>query len=165
MTEPQTEEKHSEQQARAQLDSIVLMVGRLDHCQDCDGEDCELTDKNIIEGLGCFYDEGQAATEEEREEYHDEEKARQAINEDPLTVQVRSGWAASAEEFEAEEFEILLCTGGPACRIVGDLDRGQPDRARIEHQDWGTPWTEYLEISSDEREALLTYAKQFYFGS
>ncbi|MDR6858912.1 hypothetical protein J2W96_005244 [Variovorax guangxiensis] len=42
-----------------------------------------------------------------------------------------------------EEFEILLCTGGPTVRIVGDLDHhGEPDRARIEYQDWFEPWRE-----------------------
>ena len=66
---------------------------------------------------------------------------------------------------KAEEFEILLCTGGPACRIIGDLDQhGQPDRPRLQYQDWGTPWTELVSISSDEREALQTYCQQFYFG-
>ena len=60
-----------------------------------------------------------------------------------------------------EEFEILLCTGGPACRIVGDLDEScQPSSARIEHQDWGTPWTELSRTrrprgAADVRQLLL----------
>jgi len=163
VTESKTE--HAEQQARAQLESIMDMVKRLGHCQDCDGEDCELTDKEIIEGIGYFYTEGQEVTDEDRESYHDEDAAREQIQEDALSVQVRSGWANSPDEMEAEEFEILLCTGGPACRIVGELDRNEPTRARIEYQDWFTPWIELVDISSKEREALLTYAQQFYFGS
>ena len=158
--------KRAEQQARAQLDGTVAMVKRLEHIQGgCDGEDCELTDKDIYEGLNLYWQEGNEATEEEREQYHNEDEARQAIEEDPLSCQVRSGWANSPEEMEAEEYEILLCTGGPACRIVGDLDRGEPDHARLEYQDWFTPWVEYLDMSHEEHEALLTYARQFYFGS
>lgn len=158
--------ERAEDQARAQLEGIVDMVKRLEHCRDCDGEDCELTDKEIYAGINLYYEEGKSkATEEDREDYHDEDKARESITEDPLSVQVRSGWANSPQEMEAEEFEILLCTGGPACRIVGELDRNEPDRARIEYQDWFTPWVELVDITSQEREALLTYARQFYFGS
>ncbi len=155
----------AKQQAIAQLDSIIAMVKRLEHCQECDGEDCELTDREISEGIDLYYKEGDKATDEERENYHNEDEARQAIAEDPLSVQFRSRWADSPAEMEAEEFEILLCTGGPACRIVGELDRGEPARARIEYQDWFTPWIEYLDMTGEEREALLTYARQFYFGS
>ena len=43
----------------------------------------------------------------------------------PLSVLVRSGWyiPGTAPGY-AEEFEILLSTGGPACRIIGQLDAG-----------------------------------------
>lgn len=92
----------------------------------------------------------------------DEEAAREVIMEDPLSVQVRSGWASSKEEFEAEEFEILLCTGGPAVRIRGELDGGEPSRAWIEYQDWYTPWTQLFD--GIEQDTLLTYCRQFYFG-
>ncbi len=157
---------NAERQARAQLASIMDMVKRLEHCQDCDGEDCELTDAEIYAGINLYYEEGKSkATGEDRQSYHDEEEARQAIQEDPLSAEVRSGWANSPEEMEAEEFTILLCTGGPACRIIGELDRNEPDRARIEYQDWFTPWVELVDITSAERGALLTYAQQFYFGS
>lgn len=154
----------AEEQARAQLDSIVAMVKRLEHCQDCDGDDCELTDQEIYEGLNLYWKEGDKATDEEREGYHDEEQAREAVEGDPLSIQVRSDWHSLGEESEDEEYEILLCTGGPACRIVGDIEHGQPYRARLEYQDWFTPWIEYLNMTHTEHEALLTYAQQFYFG-
>jgi len=162
--EVKEDQKRAKGQARAQLDSIALLANRLNHIQDCDGEDCDLTDQEIYEGINLYYTEGDKATQEEREQYHNEEDLRQTIDEDPLSVQVRSGWANSPAEFEAEEFEILLCTGGPACRIIGELDRGQPYKARLEYQDWFTPWIEYLDMTSEERDALLTYAQQFYFG-
>jgi len=160
--------KRAEEQARAQLKSIINMVARFQHCNDCDEpdpEECELTDAEIYAGLNLYYEEGNTATEEEREQYHDQDSARQAIEEDPLSVQLRSGWYSPGEESGAEEYEILLCTGGPACRITGDLGNfSQPDRARIEYQDWFTPWIELVDITSEEREALLTYARVFYYG-
>jgi len=160
----QTDKDRAEEQAKAQLEGIVLLMKRLEHIRDCDGEDCDLSGKEIIEGINLYYKDGAIATEEERQQYHDEDDLRQAIDEDPLSVQVRSGWADSPEEFEAEEYEILLCTGGPACRITGELDRGQPHRARLEYQDWFTPWIEYLDMNEEERESLLNYVQQFYFG-
>ena len=166
MTEKSTE--NAEKQARAQLESIGNMVKRLEHCQDCTGEDCDLTDAEIYAGINLYYEEGKSkATEEDRASYHDEDEARQAIQEDALSVEVRADWHEPSNiEVKPDEFTILLCTGGPACRIVGDLDEWQqPDRARIEYQDWFTPWVELVDISSSEREALLTYAREFYFGS
>ena len=93
------------------------------------------------------------------------EDAEQRIQEDPLSVCVRdSSWQSVYElEFSPDEFEILLGTGGPAVRIIGDLSAGEVTRARLQVQDWGTPWTDYRgdAISSDD---LLTYCRCFYFG-
>lgn len=96
----------------------------------------------------------------------DRESAEQAIQEDPLSVEVREPWHTPGESgVKPTDFMILLCTGGPACRITGQLDHyGQPDNAIIEHQDWGTPWTEYFISNDADREALLTYCRCFYFG-
>lgn len=91
----------------------------------------------------------------------DEDEARQIIQEDPLEVQVRSDWTNPGQTLEAGEFMILLCTGGPAVRIVGELDRGEPCRAWLEYQDWGTPWTQWFGASSD---TLCEYAANFFFG-
>jgi hypothetical protein len=59
------------------------------------------------------------------------------------------------------QFVILLSTGGPASRIQGELSNGEPRRAWLEVQDWGTPWTQYFGIKQD---TLLAYARCFYFG-
>lgn len=91
----------------------------------------------------------------------DEDAARDNIQEDPLEVQVRSDWTNPGEPLEAGEFMILLCTGGPAVRIVGELNRGEPCRAWLEYQDWGTPWTQWFGASSD---TLCEYAANFFFG-
>lgn len=97
------------------------------------------------------------------------EKARMVIDEDPLSVQVRSDWHApgSAEDDSKPlDFQILLSWGGPATRIIGELDEhGEPTRARLEAQDWGTPWTEYRGAWGDGgRATLLAYASCFFFG-
>jgi hypothetical protein len=93
----------------------------------------------------------------------DAETARERIQERPLSVQVRSGWTDPGGEMEAAEFEVLLTTGGPALRIIGELDEhNEPDRAWLEYQDWGTPWTRYFPT---EQETLLSFCRCLYFGS
>lgn len=93
------------------------------------------------------------------------DRATQAIAEDPLSVEVRSGWyTPGSQKPEPEEFTILLCTGGPAVRIRGDLDEHlTPTDPIVEYQDWGTPWTEYHGDNLD-RDKLLTYCYQFFYG-
>ena len=94
----------------------------------------------------------------------DTEEAGQRIQEDPLSVQVRSDWEDPSDNLKATEFNILLCTGGPAVRIIGDLDNYQyPETARLQYQDWFTQWEDYP-LDQDEENALITYAQQFYFG-
>ncbi len=97
----------------------------------------------------------------------DQEAAREEIQEGPLSVMVRDGWRQPGsphnDEFP-EEYEILLTTGGPALRIYGKLNKHcEPDEwPELQYQDWGTLWTS-LPIG-EERDALVTYACQFYFG-
>jgi hypothetical protein len=166
--EVEKDRDRAEDQARLQLESIQAMVERLEHsteCSDPDPELCDLTDRQIYNGLNLYYEEGKTATEEEREEYHDEEEARQAINEDPLEVSIREGWKApGGEPYSGVDYKILLCTGGPAVRIIGELDQwGQPESARLQYQDWFTPW-ELYRIGDDEEKTLVSYANCFYFG-
>jgi len=159
------EDTRAKDQAKAQLESIVQMVKRLEHSQECDGEDCKLTDAEICDGMNHYYQDGDIVSDEEREEYHNEDDVRQSIEKDPLSVEVRSDWHAPGEDSSATEYTILLCTGGPACRIIGELGQyNEPETAHIEYQDWFTPWEEYRETTDEEDEALLAYARQFYFG-
>ena len=61
-------------------------------------------------------------------------------------------------EWEADNYELLLGTGGPAVRIVGDLgEHKEPTSARLEVQDWFKPWTEYSDENHDDN-MLLAYA-------
>lgn len=92
--------------------------------------------------------------------YEDQEDVQRAIGEDPLSVQVRSGWHDPGDTFAGdEEFQILLCTGGPAVRIVGELNPyNEADRAWIEYQDWFTGWEQWTGADSD---LLCKYANHF----
>lgn len=89
----------------------------------------------------------------------------QRIQESPLSVEVRGGWCNPGAMNDAqtpEEFCILLSTGGPALRIMGELDQYcQPSRAWLEYQDWGTPWTQYFDVGQS---TLLAFCQCFYFG-
>ena len=88
----------------------------------------------------------------------------QTINEDPLDVSVRGGWHSPGQATDNEEFLILLCTGGPAVRIVGKLGRyNEPERVRVQYQDWFTSWKNYP-MNRDQEADVLVYAQQFYYG-
>lgn len=127
------EKERARNQAKAQLESIREMVEALDKA-------------------------------EENNNYEAIDKARMEIEEDPLSVQVRSDWHSPGEKTEATEYMILLCTGGPSVRIVGDLGEcDEPETARIEYQDWFTPW-EDMPLTSEEEEDVLIYAQSFYYG-
>ena len=92
------------------------------------------------------------------------EAAQDEVYQSPLSVTVREGWKNPGGESELEEFQILLSTGGPALRIIGDIGAyGVAQNSIMQWQDWGTPWTEYV-TTEEEDDALLTYCQQFYLG-
>ena len=156
------------EQANAQMASVRAMVAalecdydRLEELRDAlqaaaeDGEFLDDSDREELDGL-----------EEAAGDCEDREDAERRIHEDALSVEVRSGWCAPLghlEQPDMEEFQILLCTGGPAVRIMGELSQGEPSRAWLEYQDWGTPWTERVNQEGDQ-DALLAYARCHYFG-
>ena len=93
------------------------------------------------------------------------EAVEDEIMNDPLEISVRSLWMPLGMPMEVDEVRILLCTGGPAVQIVGDLDEhggiyGQP---RLEYQDWFTPWTN-CPLTDDQRKDLLDYCAMFNFA-
>lgn len=164
-----TEVNHAREQAIAKVESIKAMMDRLEHADECnDYQDCPLADDVLM--LAC------GATDcQDSFEYHDVDKAKEAIDESPLSVEVRSGWHTPNSDgvnlIEPVEYCLLLCTGGSAVRIIGTLGfYSEPDTARIEYQDWGTPWTElgqdwaWKMPYSEQTELLLSYARQFWYG-
>ena len=98
-----------------------------------------------------------------------EETLNRTVGDEVLCFTVRSDWTIPCEPLERDEFCLLLSTGGPACRILGNLTfYCEPDwragrRPEIEWQDWGTPWTELTSYVVNP-DALLWFCGQFYFG-
>jgi hypothetical protein len=114
--------------------------------------------ESIIKMMTALKDADEADNEDARED------VRQTISEDPLSVRIRDGWRNVGEKAEVEEFEILLCTGGPAVRIIGELGQyNEPERATIQYQDWFTSWTDYPLDSVEDDDILLSYCRCFYF--
>ena len=144
----QTDDRAKEQ-AGTQLAHIGGLVRRLRHIEEMEE------------------DEAHDAHCKEDEAYHDPDAAQEAIAEDPLTVEVRSAWhrpSADDHDKRPAEYNILLCWGGPAVRIIGELDgHGEPDSARLEYQDWFRPWEEYP-LTLAEAQTLIEYARVFSFG-
>lgn len=86
------------------------------------------------------------------------------VQEYPLSIQVRSDWVTPGSEMEPNQYEILITTGGPGVRVVGDLGRCQePETATLEVQGWFKPWTGGFQTEVDD-EVLLNFASQFYYG-
>ena len=101
---------------------------------------------------------------QEFNDYDQQDELRESILNNALSVEFRSGWYSSPEdEKKAEEFRILLAWGGPALRIIGELDDYGPVNPKLQFQDWGTLWTD-LEITEDQQEALNWFCNCFYFG-
>jgi len=182
-TQNHEDENSARGQARAQINSVCAMVAalecdydRLEELRDA-REELREDFNDIPENDGVDFDSWarhqHAMTSEEYDELaeleatagecRDQDEAAQVIQDDALSVEVRSAWQSQGETLEAEEFKILLCTGGPHCQLVGELDEGTPTRVWLEYSDWGTGLTEYPTTGSDNA-ALLTYAQQFYFG-
>lgn len=137
--------------------------GSPEHCPDCTDGTCKRgTETEQRKGSDgkvytvCLYDYPEA--------WHNEDAARSQIDQGPLSVQVRTGWYTPGEQGEPKEYCILLGTGGPASRIVGNLGMGNvPESARFQYQDWFKPWTD-AQLTQEEEATLLEYAQHFYFG-
>lgn len=165
-----TNDDNARNQAIAQWDGIRDMVAAME----CDYDQLQaLKDEAEAWNEGAHPEPWSTSHPDEAQELADlieaagdcenAEEARKRIIDDPLSVEVRSGWYPPGGDSSPAEFTILLCTGGPACRIRGQLDQHmQPRRAWIEYQDWGTPWTEL--IGEVDQDTLLSYCEQFYFG-
>ena len=148
-----TNTDHARQQAEAQLNRIQQLMTWHDHANNCESSRKCDHDLTAATDYGLTFDES-----------FDVDTVTQAINETPLSVEARGGWlpVGTYEPDRPTDYRILLSTGGTAVRIVGWLDgSGNPETARLEYQDWGTPWTVYTDHDYD----LLSFADQFYYGS
>lgn len=176
MTTEKTKDELLQEIGASAMASIAEMVAALtvdrDRLQELrdDREALEGADDAATEELRKDWDDDNGEELKELEEAVtidgdevDEEQARERIQEHPLCVQVRGDWHdVGADDDGAAEYEILLSTGGPATRIIGELnEHHEPTSARLQAQDWFTQWTEYMQA---DREILLTYVRCFYFG-
>ena len=101
---------------------------------------------------------------EKIKDYDAQDQLRESVLNSALSVEFRSGWYSSLDdELVPEEFKILLTWGGPALRVIGELDNYGPVNPKLQYQDWGTFWTD-LEITEDQQEALNWFCNCFYFG-
>ena len=140
---------NAKQQAQSQVQSIVEMIramecdfDRLEELRE-EKRDCE------DDGLAFEWSEELAELEKQAGEYADQDEARDAIYETPLSVEVRSGWHSVGEDAgEPEEFRIVLCTGGPQVELTGDIGGS----VRVVFKDWGESGEYYPD--ADERSAL-----------
>jgi len=173
-TQEKTTAERLQEIGRCAMDSIREMVAALecdyDRLQELrderDGWEPDEDDEDSpATWAECHVDDAQelAELEEAAGDCEDQDAARQRIEEDPLSLEVRSDWHAPGAESGDTEFCLLLGTGGPAVRIIGELEGGQPTSANLQTQDWFTPWTD-VNTSSEDDDALLTYCQVFYFG-
>jgi hypothetical protein len=88
-----------------------------------------------------------------------QEDAIDRIHEDPLSLELSVAWTPG-ETPVADKAILLLGTGGPAVRLIVELDDSEPRRAYLQVQDWGTPWTDVFTDGAP----LLRYAQCFYYG-
>jgi hypothetical protein len=99
------------------------------------------------------------------ETFEDADALRERMEQAPLAVSVRSDWSTPYDTLTPSEYQVLLTTGGPALRIVGDLnEHGEAETARLQYQDWGTPWIAYT-LAQAEEARVLAFASLFYFGA
>lgn len=139
------------EQAIAQMKNIEKLISAYrmdwefledlkDHCEE---EDLETLQELIEQSADC----------------ESECDALERLRENPLSIEFRSGWESDPADFTPHEFSILLCTGGPAVRILGELDHnGYPSRAWAEYSDWGTQWTElgsYQSVALEYAQLLI----------
>lgn len=95
-----------------------------------------------------------ASTEKEEDESLEE------IESSALSVMLRGDWHEPYSQTKVDdvEFYILLCTGGPAVRIYGELESDGAYNVRLECQDWFEPWTEYS--GEYDENVLIEYANR-----
>lgn len=93
----------------------------------------------------------------------DSDEARTRIEQDALSVEVRSAWVSVGEDMTPDQFRIVLCTGGPHVELEGELDEHlQPYRVWMNYKSWGESGEYHGE--NFDHDALIAYCLCFYFG-
>lgn len=147
------------QYAKRSIESMRDDLAALEHARECREDGCKRghETRRFKKSDGTW---GRQELHENPDAWHDEENARRTIDESPLDIAADKG-----ERFDGtRHYMILLGTGGPAARIVGELDQhAQPETATFQYQDWFKPWTDAW-VSAEDADTLLEFAQQFYFA-
>lgn len=176
----QTETHYVEQQAQAQVAAIVAAMTAYNCDYDRIEELVEERATWLEENPGRFLhtndprDGGRwyLANPDEAEEldelrlqageYKSQEDAEEAINETPLSIEVRSAWTTLDEgKLTPAEYRIVLCTGGPHVELVGQLDsHNEPVTVRVLYSDWGC----HGQLFDFDHDPLLEFARFFQYS-
>ena len=104
---------------------------------------------------------------QESNDYNQQDELRESVLNSALSIQFRSGWYSSLYDRvrigQPAEFKILLSWGGPALRIIGEIEENFSINPKLQYKDWGTPWIDF-EITEDQQKALNWFCNCFYFG-
>ena len=155
-TTPTKKENRGAEQARAQLETIRAWHEAWQFCDE------EREDISVLSSFAQEFLNDEMDWENDPDHENTKDAIEEMVLEDALEVKVKSDWHQLGEEAELGEYMILLCTGGPAVRIVGELESDQPTSAKLQSQDWFTPWVD-CPISDTDAEALIWYAERFYW--
>jgi hypothetical protein len=151
------------------IESMKDDLDALHHARECDGK--------LANGKPCKRGSetkkyktsdgktGQQCIHENPEAWHDEDRAREAIEEGHYGIQIRSEWHNPGENGADRdgEYKVTLGGGGPASQIVGELQDGEPYTAIFQFQDLFKPWTD-AQTTSDQDDIMLEWVQQLYFG-
>jgi len=154
-----SEEFHGLNQAKAQVSHIVELMYLQERWLDAEPGDEELGQDPEL-----YYDgDGEPLYDPDGDPVVDEDEIREKIEELPLEFSVRSNWMNPfAGGLVPGEFQLLMCTGGPAVRIVGELgSHNEPQRVEVQYQDWFTPWTAYDFPDSQSWSKVLEFCEVF----
>ena len=137
---------HSHANAAAHL-STIKAAWNLMHLKErhilFDQADMDLDMISLIGELSWNVDDGADALRDAIEQY---------LQDMPLSVEQFARKSHWREDWQLTHYEVLLTTGGPACRFWYD-----GDCVKMQHQDWGTPWSD-LPLTVDEVHPLEWFA-------
>ena len=107
-----SDNERAKAQAQAQLGSIMEIM-------------------EALEQLG----DGTESVDVDGYTYADECELREHAEQQALSAEVRSDWHTPGTQSDAsDEYRLLLCTGGPAVQITGNLDAyGYPEDATLQY--------------------------------
>ena len=141
---PGSPKSHAESNAQAHVDEIVAahaLTTLAQQSTDVDQIDCTVDMVSLLGELSWNAGDGSMALQD---------ALQQHCQDKPLSCEAFGRKPAWNESWITTHYEILLTTGGPACKLWCDPDDME---VRMYHQDWGTPWQQ-INLTDEEIEAL-----------